>query len=134
MQYRPGKVALEEGVDSHHEQRCEGFDHQKLENVLLAAIRKVLCFLPASQLIRFLAIVERPEVAHLLFVGDHDLVQLLILNFVLHYVGAYLVIVEGEVREYEIEELEQQDGFVDISGECEVGLGILHVCYELQAR
>jgi hypothetical protein len=80
--YAPG-VVLDQRVGDDHEERCGGLHDQKLEDVLLAPISKVLGFLPAGELVRFLAVVKRPEMADLLFVGDHYLVQFAVFELVL---------------------------------------------------
>ena len=68
---------------SHNQITEEMLHHQKLQNVLFASISKILGFLPASELIGFLAVVEGPEVRDLLLVGDHDCVEFAVLEFIL---------------------------------------------------
>ena len=72
---RQRRLLVDKEIQKIQKQRGSRFYYQKLQNVLLASISKILGFLPGGELVRFLEVVHRKEMRYFFLVANHNGVQ-----------------------------------------------------------
>lgn len=66
-----------------HDKSSDKFNNKKLKDILLTSVGKIFSFLPMSQLIWLLTVIEREEMMHLFLVVYHYYIYFFILHLVL---------------------------------------------------